>query len=72
MKAIAQRVWLEPAAAIGLLVTLGLLVLNLIGDDTWDAQTVIEVVAPLASALGIRQVVTPAKEDERVRSNGRA
>lgn len=65
MKVIGQKLWNEPAACIGLLVTLALLVLNLIGDDEWTAQTIIEVLAPLAASLGIRQAVIPmAKLDE--------
>jgi hypothetical protein len=59
VKVIAQKIWHEPAAFIGLLVTLGLLVLNLVGNDEWGAQTWVEVLAPFVSSLGIRQLVTP-------------
>jgi hypothetical protein len=58
MKAIAQRVWEEPAVAIGLLTSLALIALNLLGDDT-DTVNWIEVAAPLLAALGIRPLVTP-------------
>lgn len=64
MKVIAQRIWKEPAVFIGLLVSVGLLVVNLIGDPSWTAQEIVEVLAPFASALGIRQLVTPAKKEE--------
>lgn len=64
MKPLAARIWNEPAAAIGLLVTLGLLILNLLGDSVWDAQTLISIVAPLGSALGIRQLVRPDTKHE--------
>lgn len=64
MKVIAERIWNEPAVFIGLLVTLGLLVVNLLGDSSWSAQQIVEILAPLASALGIRQLVTPAKKEE--------
>ena len=64
MKVIAKKIWQEPAAFIGLLVTLGLLVLNLVGDDKWSAQTIVEVIAPLVSALGIRQLVSPVAAQE--------
>ena len=59
MKPIAQRLWNEPAAFIGALVSVGLLVLNLLGNPEWSAQQIVEIIAPLASALGIRQLVTP-------------
>jgi hypothetical protein len=65
MKELGKRIWNEPAAAIGLLTTLILLVINIVGDSTWDAQSIIAIVAPLLSALGIRPLVKPtAKIDE--------
>jgi hypothetical protein len=63
MKVIATKLWEEPAACIGLFVTLGLLLLNLLGDTDWSLQSIIEVLAPFVSSLGIRQVVTPAKAE---------
>ena len=59
MKPIAQRLWNEPAVFIGALVSVGLLVVNLLGNPDWTAQEIVEVAAPLLSALGIRQLVTP-------------
>lgn len=59
MRTIALKVWTEPAVAIGLLVSIGLLIANLIGTPDWSAQGIIAIVAPLASALGIRKVVSP-------------
>jgi hypothetical protein len=59
MKKIAERIWNEPAVAIGLLATLALLVINLIGGEDWAVETFVEVLTPLAAALGIRQFVRP-------------
>ena len=64
MRAIAQRVWREPAVFIGLLVTLGLLAGALIAHQKIDAGIIVGILAPLASALGIRQLVTPAAEKQ--------
>jgi hypothetical protein len=63
VKAIAKRVWEEPAVAIGLLTSIALVVLNLLGDDT-DTINWIEVAAPLLAALGIRPLVTPNQRVE--------
>lgn len=65
MKTVAQRIWNEPAVFVGLLVTLGLLIVNIIGHTEWSGQEVVEVLAPLASALGIRQLVVPATKASR-------
>lgn len=62
MKALAQRFWNEPAVAIGLLASILLAVLNWLGDNSWGADDLISVLAPLLSSLGIRQLVTPTKE----------
>jgi hypothetical protein len=59
MKELAARVWAEPAVFIGLLVSLGLLTLALLTDPDWDASTILGIIAPVASALGIRPLVTP-------------
>lgn len=59
MKTIAQKVWSEPAVFIGLLVTLGLLAVALITHQAIDAGIIVGILAPLGSALGIRQFVTP-------------
>ena len=45
---------------IGLVVTLGLLIGALIAHQPIDAGVIIGILAPLGSALGIRQFVTPA------------
>jgi hypothetical protein len=63
MKQLAERAWAEPAVFIGLLVTLALLALALLTDADWDASTIAGVVAPLASALGIRPLVTPTRRE---------
>jgi len=61
MKAIGQRIWTEPAVCIGLVVTLGLLIWNLLGDTDWSIETIVGILAPFASSLGIRQLVAPAR-----------
>jgi hypothetical protein len=60
VKVIMKQIWNEPAAAIGLLTSALLAVLAIADGADWDAQTIIGVIAPLASALGIRQLVSPA------------
>jgi hypothetical protein len=71
MKVIAQRIWNEPAVCIGVLTTLILVGINLIGDNEWGIDNIIAVVAPLASALGIRQAVySPATVDELTKPDG--
>jgi len=60
MKTIASRIWNEPAVAIGFLVTVALTVAGLLSDVAWDVGIIAGVIAPLATSLGIRQVVTPA------------
>lgn len=62
MKVILQRIWKEPAVCIGLLASLILLLLEFLGDDKFTADSIIAICAPLVSALGIRQTVTPALE----------
>lgn len=62
MREIGERIWREPAVCIGLLVSLGLLVANLIGTPDWSAQGIIAILAPFASSLGIRQLVAPARD----------
>ena len=59
MKAIAERIWTEPAVALGALTTLALLAVALLAGADWGADTIVGVLAPLVSALGIRQLVTP-------------
>ena len=63
MKTIVKRIWEEPAVAIGLLTSIALVALNLLGDDT-DTINWIEVAAPLLAALGIRPLVTPTQKVE--------
>ena len=57
--------WTEPAVFIGALVSIALLILAIITGDTWDAATIAGIVAPIASALGIRQLVTPVPHDKQ-------
>lgn len=65
MKEIGKRVWYEPAVAVGLLISVALVIINLLGDTTWDVQTILFVLSPLLTALGIRPFVKPtAKIDD--------
>jgi hypothetical protein len=69
VKELGKRIWYEPAAAIGLLASIILLVINLVGDNDWNVEHIIAIVAPLASALGIRQLVTPVGKVEEMLEN---
>ena len=60
MKTIAQTVWREPSAAIGLLTTVALALLAVLTGTDWDASVIAGIAAPFLSSLGIRQLVTPA------------
>ena len=65
MKEIGHRVWNEPSVAIGLLLSVALLVVTLINGEDWDWNTILLVVGPLLTGLGIRPLVKPmAKIDE--------
>lgn len=59
MSEILKRVWREPAVFLGLLTSVALAVITIATGDPWDTAAIAAVVAPLASALGIRQLVTP-------------
>jgi hypothetical protein len=61
VKVILERVWNEPAVAIGLLASVALLALNLATGEHLDAVAIITIAGPFLSALGIRQAVTPAQ-----------
>jgi len=60
MKVIAGRIWREPAVAVGLLTSVILVVLALADNADWNASVILGVIAPFTSALGIRQLVSPA------------
>jgi len=62
MHEIALRAWREPAVAIGLLTTVLLAIVVLATGDPWDTAAIVGVLAPLASALGIRELVVPVAE----------
>jgi hypothetical protein len=65
MKEIARKVWEEPAVAIGLLVSIALLVGALLTDTDFDWEAIVAILAPFLSGLGIRPLVKPtAKIDE--------
>jgi hypothetical protein len=62
MSVIAIRAWREPAVFIGLLASVALAIIALATGDHWDTATIAGVAAPLLSALGIRQFVTPTPD----------
>ena len=62
MSEIAKRVWREPAVFLGLLTSVALAVITIATGDPWDTAAIVAVIAPLASALGIRQLVTPTAD----------
>lgn len=64
MKEIARRVWNEPAVAIGLIVSLALLVGAILTDAAWDWETILVILSPLLTALGIRPFVKPTAKQE--------
>ena len=61
MQPIIQRLWKEPAVFIGALTSVVLAILAVVTGADWDADTIVGIVAPMASALGIRPLVTPTK-----------
>jgi uncharacterized membrane protein YdbT with pleckstrin-like domain len=61
---IARRVWHEPAVFIGLVTSAALAIITIATGDPWDTAAIIAIIAPLASALGIRQYVTPTYDDK--------
>lgn len=65
MSSIWQRIKEEPAVAIGLLISIGLLIVALLTDTKWDATTILFIVGPFVSALGIRPAVKPTAKIER-------
>lgn len=60
MRVIAERVWAEPAVAVGLFTSMLLLAISLIDGSGWEASVILGILAPFTSALGIRQLVSPA------------
>lgn len=70
MREIARRIWYEPSVAIGLLVSLALLVGALLTDTEWGVESILAILGPLLTGLGIRPLVTPtAKVEEENKQN---
>lgn len=59
MSVLLERIWREPAVAIGLLTSIFLLVVAAVTGSGWDASVILGILGPLAAALGIRPLVTP-------------
>jgi hypothetical protein len=57
MKVIGQKIWNEPAVCIGLLVSIAMAVGAILTGSDWNWETIVAVLAPLATALGIRPTV---------------
>jgi hypothetical protein len=64
MKEIGKKIWEEPAVAIGLLVSIALLVGALLTDSDFDWETIVAILAPFLSGLGIRPLVKPTAKIE--------
>ena len=64
MKELGKKIWEEPAAAIGLLVSLILLVGALLGDTEFDWESILVILSPLLTGLGIRPFVKPTAKEE--------
>lgn len=64
MKEIAHRIWNEPSVAIGLLVSIALLVGALLTDSDFDWEAIVAIIAPFLSGLGIRPLVKPMAKIE--------
>lgn len=61
MKKLWDIFWHEPAVALGVLGAAGLIGLKFATGGSITPQDMVELLAPFAAALGIRQVVTPAR-----------
>lgn len=59
MSEIAKRIWREPAVFIGFITSAAMALVIVLSGDPWDVAAIVGVIAPLASALGIRELVTP-------------
>lgn len=59
MSEIAKRVWREPAVFIGFVTTVALVIITVVAGNDWDIATIAGCIAPLVSALGIRELVVP-------------
>lgn len=64
MREILARVWREPAVFLGLVTSAALAIVTVLTGDPWDTAAIVAVIAPLASALGIRQLVTPVAGEQ--------
>ena len=64
MKVLANKVWNEPAAFIGLMASIALAVGAVLADSEWTWETIVAVTAPLLTGLGIRQTVTPVHSEK--------
>lgn len=72
MKPLAQKLYREPAAFIGFVTTVALAIGAIITGSDWSWEAIVAIVAPLASGLGIRQVVTPATQTPVVKTTTKA
>lgn len=59
MKEIGKRIWEEPSVAIGLLLSIALTVITLLNGTDFDWNTILLVLGPLLTGLGIRPTVKP-------------
>jgi C4-dicarboxylate transporter len=69
VKEIITRAYHEPAIFLGLLASVVMALITIISGDGWDITAIASVIAPLAAALGIREVVTPVLGEPADRSD---
>jgi hypothetical protein len=70
MKPLVGKLWTEPSAFIGLVVTIALAVGAVITGTDWSWESIVAIVAPLLTGLGIRQTVVPVATTDREASDG--
>lgn len=60
MSVLIHTFWREPAVALGMLVAVAAIGIKAASGGAITAQDVVDILTPLAAALGIRHVVTPS------------
>jgi hypothetical protein len=56
MRELWRRIWNEATVAIGFISTVALIIATAVTNAKWDAGTVVAVLAPLATALGVKGI----------------
>jgi hypothetical protein len=61
VKKLIDTFWREPAVALGVLAAAAIVAFKVWSGDAVTASDVVAILTPFATALGIRQTVTPAR-----------